>query len=129
MRHRIAGIVIVDGKLLMLKGRGFSELWTPGGKIEEEESDEECLRREFLEELGVTLLDMKFFREYTSQSYYNPWITHQKVYLASINGKITPQAEIESYLWFSREDFNEERYPMIPVNIELINDLIKEKLF
>jgi 8-oxo-dGTP diphosphatase len=129
MRHRIAGIVIIDGKLLMLKGKGFAELWTPGGKIEEGESDEECLRREFLEELGVKLLSIKFFVEYTRQSPYNEWMTHQKVYLSSIKGDITPQAEIESYVWLSRKDFDEQKYPMIPVNIELINDLIKEKLF
>ena len=43
---RILGIIIKDRKLLMLKGRGYKELWTPGGKMEVGETDEECLKRE-----------------------------------------------------------------------------------
>ena len=45
-KTRIAGIIIKDGKLLLVKGKGYEELWTPGGKIDENETDEECLKRE-----------------------------------------------------------------------------------
>lgn len=31
VRTRIAAIIIKDGKLLMLRGKGHDELWTPGG--------------------------------------------------------------------------------------------------
>ncbi|MFH1253064.1 MAG: NUDIX domain-containing protein [Candidatus Uhrbacteria bacterium] len=45
-KTRIVGIIIKSKKLLMLKGKGFEELWTPGGKIEGKETDQECLERE-----------------------------------------------------------------------------------
>lgn len=69
---RIAGIIIQDGKLLMLRGKGFKELWTPGGHLEIGESEEECLKRELKEEIGVDLVELKFFREYPGMSFYHP---------------------------------------------------------
>ena len=130
-RIRIAGIIIQNGNILMLKGKGYKELWTPGGKVEEGESDENCLRRELKEEIGVNLINSKFFREYPGKSFYNPEVVYdQKVYLATIEGNIEPDAEIENFVWFSKEDFETKKYSMI-TNIEnkVIPDLIKEKIW
>ena len=86
-KTRIAGIIIQDGKILMLKGKGYKELWTPGGKLEERESDEECLKRELEEEIGVHLINSKFFKEYPGKSFYNPeLIYNNRVYIATIEG-------------------------------------------
>lgn len=52
-KTRIAGMFINEGKLLMLIGRGHKELWTPGGKIDEGETDEECLKKESLKKNSV----------------------------------------------------------------------------
>lgn len=52
-----AGLVFYKGKLLITKRRAkdhLGGLWEfPGGKRECDESDEECLRRELREELGI----------------------------------------------------------------------------
>lgn len=52
-----AGLVFRDGKVLITQRRAqdhLGGLWEfPGGKRECNESDEECLRRELLEELGI----------------------------------------------------------------------------
>ncbi|MEK7586101.1 MAG: NUDIX domain-containing protein [Patescibacteria group bacterium] len=127
-KTRIGGIIIQDGKLLMLLGKGYKELWTPGGKIDEGESDEECLRRELQEELGVSLVEAKFFKEYIGPSFYNPdkHITKQRIYIIKIEGTITPAMEIESYIWFTKKDFVNKKYPMITMTEkELIPDVIK----
>lgn len=52
-----AGVVYLDGKILAARrksGAHLAGLWEfPGGKLQEDESPEACLAREFEEELGV----------------------------------------------------------------------------
>lgn len=130
-RTRIAGIIIQDKKLLMLLGKGYKELWTPGGKVDGNENDEECLRRELKEELGVELLEFKFFKEYSNASFYNPLKkTIERAYIIKIQGEIKADSEIESIIWFTKEDFDNKKYPMITHTQEdLIPDLIKEGIW
>lgn len=128
---RVAGIVIKDGKILMLLGKGYNELWTPGGKTEPNESDEDCLKRELKEELGVNLSRCEFFKEYKHKSFYFPKrLMTERVYIADVSGEINPGAEIEKHLWLTKEDFENKRFPMITNTQEkLIPDLIKAKLW
>lgn len=130
-KTRIVAIIVKKGRLLMLKGRGYKELWTPGGKINPDENDEDCLRRELKEEIGAELVNMKFFKKYSAKSFYSDHITKQRVYIASIKGnKITPQAEIEDFVWLSRDDFEKGKYLVIPTTQnKVIPDLIKARIF
>ena len=124
---RIAGIIIQDNKMLMVLGKKHQELWTPGGKIEPGETDEVCLKRELKEELCAELLCYEFFKEYTNPSFYYPErTTIERVYMAKISGHIKPSAEICDFVWLSKEDFENKKYPMIRNDQEkLIPDLIK----
>jgi len=130
-KTRIVAIIINNGKLLMLKGQGYDELWTPGGKIENKETDEDCLRRELAEEIGVKIIGLDFFKEYSEKSFYHPdRITRQKIYIVSISGDIKTGAEIESFVWLTREDFEKRKFPMIPITEKkIIPDLIKQGIF
>ena len=129
-RTRIAGIIIKDNKLLLLKGKGYEELWTPGGKIDKEETDEECLRRELKEEINVQITDIKFYKEYATFSFYDHVSLKERVYLISIIGEIIPDAEIENFIWFSKDDFYSKKYPMIKhTEEELIPDLVKDHIW
>ena len=128
-RIRVAGIIIRNEKLLLLKGRGYEYFWTPGGKIDGKESNEECLRRELKEEIGVDLVSMKFFKEYDGVSFFNPEIKQkQVVYLIEISGEIKPDAEIESYILMSKEDYNNKKYNT-QTDDNIILDLIKENIW
>ena len=128
-KKRTGAIIIKNGKLLFVKGKGFKELWIPGGKIESE-SEEECLRRELKEEIGVEIEKLKFFREFSSQSFYSPRFTINRVYIVNIKNKPVPKNEIEEIIWLSKEDFLNKRFPMIPVIEEkIIPELISEGYF
>lgn len=132
IKTRIAGMIVQDGKLLMLTGKGHSkELWTPGGKIDEGESDEECLKRELNEELGVELVKATFFKSYTTPSFYNNKdTTIQRVYMVEIKGEPVPSAEIDTMIWFTKEEYENKKYPMITMTQEeLIPDMIKAGLW
>ena len=59
MKHSVAGIAIERGKVFIARrkaGGDLGEKWEfPGGKAEEGENDIDALRREYLEELGVSV--------------------------------------------------------------------------
>jgi len=129
-KTRVAAIIIRNSKLLMLKGKGYEELWTPGGKIKKGESEEDCLKRELKEEIRAKLTKLKFFGEYSGKSFYHEYITKNRVYIVSIEGKIKPGAEIERVIWLTKNDFEKHKFPMIPMTEnEIIPDLIKHQLF
>lgn len=56
--------IILDGKkLLAARNKEVKWFFLPGGQREGKESDEQCLQRELLEELGVEFTSMKFYKE------------------------------------------------------------------
>ena len=115
----------------MLKGRGYKELWTPGGKIKEGENNEECLKRELQEEIGVDVVDAKFLKRYEGESAYLPGSKLiQIVYLVEIIGNIKPDAEIEDFIWLTKEDFLKKKYLILPIDEgKVIPDLIKNSIW
>ncbi len=64
MRHTIRGIIIRDRKVLLVTGHKADFYWTPGGGVEAGETIEETLRREILEELGVTITSLTPYNSY-----------------------------------------------------------------
>ena len=69
----VAAIIEYNGKILCVQ-RGpskhdyVSEKWEfPGGKIEDNESAEEAIKREITEELHLEIIDSKFFTSVTHQ--------------------------------------------------------------
>ena len=131
-RIRVVAIVVKNNKLLLVKGSDqYKEFWTPGGKREEGESDLDCLKRELAEEINVPVISVKFFGEYAAKSpYYEDVLTISRVYLADISGEIKVANEIKGYVWMSRKDFEEGKYPLIATTREkIIPDLIKARYF
>jgi 8-oxo-dGTP diphosphatase len=58
-RRSVAGIAVDAGRLFVARRKAGGDLggkWEfPGGKVEEDESDEAALRREYQEELGLAI--------------------------------------------------------------------------
>jgi 8-oxo-dGTP diphosphatase len=127
-RKRIIALIIENKKLLLVKGRNYSELWTPGGKQEPEESDKDTLERELKEEVGLKLISMDFYKKYKGKSPYNKDVlTETNCFFAKTTGTPKPNNEIEKIVWYSKKDFLNNKYPMISENQEkLIPNLISD---
>lgn len=71
-RPSVYGIIIYENKILLLRNKSNGKLWLPGGGLNIGESNENCLKRETLEETGIDIIvkDFLLFRE--NFFYYEP---------------------------------------------------------
>jgi 8-oxo-dGTP diphosphatase len=118
-----AGVVVRDGKVLVAKrkkGSHLEGLWEfPGGKLEPNESPEECLARELKEELGVDVrigdIQKVVYHRYAEKTvlllFYACELT---------NG--TPQPlEVEEMAWVKRSELLELEW--VPADIRFVRKL------
>lgn len=107
---KLGFILVKDRKALAVKSRGKDIWFTPGGKREKGETDQEALIREVKEELLVDLLPetIKYYGVFESQAYGKPEGTFVKItcYTADYKGKLNPSAEIEEIGWITSIDKN-----------------------
>jgi|SRR5690606_6455442 len=103
-RDRVAGLIIKDGKLLLVTGYNADYYWTPGGKIDEGEDHETALKREIKEELGIEVSNPRYF---TKMDYINPASNKEQTsyyYLVDFEGEIKPDQEVTGYRFFNKEE-------------------------
>lgn len=126
MQQIAAGLLFKDGKLLIAQRAEkyqFAGLWEfPGGKLEADESPEECLRREMMEEFGIIVgVD----RLYTESVYrYSEAVLQLLFYLTVwLAGELTPKVH-SRYLWVEADQL--EQYPFLPANVPLLPKIKKD---
>ncbi|OGB73693.1 hypothetical protein A3K24_02545 [candidate division Kazan bacterium RIFCSPHIGHO2_01_FULL_44_14] len=125
-RDRVAGLIIQDGKLLLVTGYDADYYWTPGGKMDGGEDHEQALRREMKEELGIDISNPRFF---TQMEYFNSHSEKQQVshyYLVDYRGEIKPAKEITGYRFFGAEEL--PRFTHFVNDDNLLSKLLSEKL-
>lgn len=90
----INGIVIEDGKVLVVKKKDFWIL--PGGKLQEGESNLECLSREFEEELsGTKIYRLKYYKNFNGITPYSRKEVNVITNFVNLKGKLgKPSMEI-----------------------------------
>jgi (d)CTP diphosphatase len=105
-RHGAVAIIVRGGRMLVIR-RSRSVVAPraycfPGGGIEPGETDEEALRRELREELGVAVRPLRpVWRSVT------PWQVHLVWWLAELDDHADPApnpAEVESIHWCTAEE-------------------------
>lgn len=125
--NKIGLICIRNKKLLAVHKRGLDQYITVGGKIEPKETDRACLNREVKEEIGCKVNDLIYFATFER---ILPTGTNlrQKCYFGKIYGRISPNNEIDDYLWIgSYWKKNEVKLgPML--EYQIIPKLIQEGL-
>jgi phosphoglycolate phosphatase-like HAD superfamily hydrolase/8-oxo-dGTP pyrophosphatase MutT (NUDIX family) len=96
------------GEVLMIRTHKWSDKWgIPGGKIKGGEASEAALRREVLEETGLSLTEIKF--ELVQDCIEPPEFYHQAHFLLlnytarATSEKVVLNDEAEDYCWVSPE--------------------------
>jgi 8-oxo-dGTP diphosphatase len=105
---KYAGVIIKDKKFLVVKENGENVWKNVGGKLEENETPEDCLKREIKEELGIELKEEPsfYFSLPTTKAVSDPTISLD-IHLYKCIPDKTPSAhgEIEKLHWLSKEEF------------------------
>ena len=105
---KLAWIEIQDRRVLYVRSKGKDLFYSPGGKREGEESDEQSLTREIREELDVALKPDTFtyLNTFSAQAHGKPegTMVEIKCYTAEYDGELKPSAEIEELAWFTSGD-------------------------
>ena len=95
--HKIGAIILQDNKILVAKKK--TKYIIPGGRLENE-SHEECLRRELMEELEVKLVSYQYFGTFADAAALDPGMRIQmEVYRVNIEGQPKASSEIEEIQW------------------------------
>lgn len=95
----------------------------PGGKLEANELPEQALVREIKEEVGIDILDYRFFTEVTHS--YDAQVVHLLVFIITCyEGKPRCRESQLALRWVSVDDLDNYQFP--EANIRII-ELIKKE--
>jgi 8-oxo-dGTP diphosphatase len=112
---KYAGVIIKDKKFLVVREKGEDVWKNVGGKLEDGETPEECLRREIKEELGIELKEdpMQYFSLPTTQAVSDPTVSLDiHLYRCVPDGEPSPNGEIEELHWLSKEEYEKEAFKL-----------------
>lgn len=116
---RVYGILINDQKQVLvsdelIRGQYYTKF--PGGGLEIGEGTRDCLKREFMEEMDLTVevLDHLYTTDFYQQSAFNP--DHQ---IISIYYLVKPLEEITARISNTVFDFNHEQLESYKLNNEV----------
>ena len=121
-----AGIIFKNKQILIAQRKKTDKLgllWEiPGGKIEEKESPEECLRRELKEELDINSKVGSLFC--ISKHNYPDFKINLMAYLVDSHQGELKVNDHEQIKWASISELKE--YEFAPADIPIINKLLSE---
>ena len=100
VHHKIAGVIIRNKKLLMVRKYNELHFIMPGGKIEKGETPEATLKRELKEELNINLISMKFFATQEARHFQDKnKLVRMEMYFVKIEGEPKATSEINEIKW------------------------------
>mmetsp|Transcript_229 Transcript_229/g.290 ORF Transcript_229/g.290 Transcript_229/m.290 type:complete len:164 (-) Transcript_229:257-748(-) len=121
---KLALILVKNRRQLVVRSKGKEAFFTPGGKREAGESDEDALCRECKEELAVDLRkgSIRPYGVFQAQAFGKPEGTMVRMtcFTADYEGTLQPSAEIEELKWV---DSGFEHKYLTVTGIQIIEDL------
>lgn len=119
----VAALVYRDGKILFAqrqKGKHLPALWEfPGGKVERGETDQEALKRELQEEVGVDIEVGPCCFE-TRYGYVTRAV-HLRVFRCRISQGEPRALDVKAVKWVHRQDLTKLNVP--PADLSFIHEL------
>lgn len=126
MKKVTAALLIKDGLILIARRNANDRLankWEfPGGKVEEGETPEECLRREMREEFDIEVDVGDFFTE-SIYHYEHGSIMLLAYFTSWKSGEISPAVH-DDISWVTPEQLG--NYDFAPADIPIVNKLYIE---
>ena len=125
--YRVTAAIIKNDNRIFIARRAANKhlagYWEfPGGKIEDDETPEVCLKRELIEELGITVNVGKFYME--NQHDYGTKIILLQAYLCElISGDIVLR-DHDKFEWIVKSDLT--NFKFAPADIPFVNALYGE---
>ncbi len=110
IRRIVGAVVYTDDEIFLMKSPKWGDYWmVPGGGIEKYETEEEALRREIREELGIEITNLHRLGEGVkppSDDFYDSEMEfHYADYCAkALSTDVKPNEEISEWGWFTLED-------------------------
>ncbi|WP_237387718.1 NUDIX hydrolase [Xenorhabdus sp. Sc-CR9] len=104
MIRKCAAIIINNKKLLVVRKHKTSIYISPGGKIEGNETQIECLNREIQEEIGVTFINPIHFSIDYSKSIFEGELIEINSWFIDIIGDPFPCSEIIDLKWITSKE-------------------------
>ncbi|MBP3708192.1 MAG: NUDIX domain-containing protein [Clostridia bacterium] len=125
---KIAFIYLKNGKILSTLSKGKDAYYIPGGKREENETDEETLIRECKEELTIDIKKdtIKYYGTFEAQAHGKAEgiLVKMTCYMADFEGKLEASSEIQEIKWLDYNDLDK----ISPVDKLIFKDLYKKNL-
>ncbi len=120
------GVLIHEGKILICKrprGKALAGLWEfPGGKLEYGEDERKCLKREFMEELGIEVsVRPHFYKTTTEQDDMEVCLSFHRCSLLLGSPK---SLEKQEFRWVRVDELEDFEFPQ--ANQEILS-VLKEK--
>lgn len=119
------GIIELNGKILICQRAAAMSLpnkWEfPGGKLEDNESEIECLEREIREELRI---HVKAYRKLTHVVHdYGQFVIELIPYICKTNQENIVLAEHQAYKWIAPTDI--VKYDLAPADIPVAKEYLE----
>lgn len=126
---KIAFLYLKNGKILSSLSKGKDTYYIPGGKRENNETDEETLIRECKEELSIDIKrdTLKYYGTFKAQAHGKTEgvIVKMTCYMADFDGDLEANSEIQELKWL---DYSHLNVKISPVDQLIFEDLYNKKL-